>query len=68
MWPAGDEICDTWVEVRLQIRHTTNCAIKWLTLHTSHAMRKPIFVFATRQNTNQYAQPQKLGRGLKFRI
>ena len=31
-------------------------------------MRKPVFGFLTRSNTNQAVQPQKMVRGLKFKI
>ena len=31
-------------------------------------MRKPVFGFPTRSDTNQAVQPQKLARDLKFRI
>ena len=31
-------------------------------------MRKPVFVFLTRSDTNRAAQPQNMARGLKFRI
>ena len=34
----------------------------------SHVMRKPTFWFPTRSGTNQTVQPQKMARGLKFRI
>ena len=31
-------------------------------------MRKPTFWFPTRSDTNQAVQPQKMARGLKFRV
>ena len=31
-------------------------------------MRKPVFGVPTRSDTNQTVQPQKMARGLKFRI
>ena len=31
-------------------------------------MRKPVFGFPTRSDTNRAVQPQKMDRGLKFRI
>ena len=31
-------------------------------------MRKPVFGFLTRSDTNRAVQPQKMARGLKFRI
>ena len=31
-------------------------------------IRKPVLGFQTRSNTNQVVQPQKMARGLKFRI
>ena len=34
----------------------------------SHVMRKPTFWFPTWSDTNQALQPQKIARGLKFRI
>ena len=34
----------------------------------SRAMRKPMFWFPTRSDTNQAVQLQKMARGLKFRI
>ena len=35
---------------------------------TSSVMRKPTFWFPTRSDTNRAVQPQKMARGLKFRI
>ena len=34
----------------------------------SVAVRKSVFGFPTRSNTNRAVQPQKMARGLKFRI
>ena len=31
-------------------------------------MRKPVFGFPTRSDTNRAVQPQEMARGLKFRI
>ena len=31
-------------------------------------MRKPVFGFPTKSDTNRAVQPQKMARGLKFRI
>ena len=36
--------------------------------HMSRVMRKPVFGFPTRSDTNQVVQPHKMDRGLKFRI
>ena len=36
--------------------------------HMSLVVRKPVFGFPTRSDTNQALQPQKMARGLKFRI
>ena len=37
-------------------------------LEMSRVMRKPTFWFLTMSDTNQAVQPQKIARGLKFRI
>ena len=34
----------------------------------SLVVRKPVFGFPTRSDTNRAVQPHKIGRGLKFRI
>ena len=34
----------------------------------SLVLRKPVFGFPTRSDTNQAVQPQKMARGLKFQI
>ena len=34
----------------------------------SLVVRNPVFGFPTRSNTNRVVQPQKIARGLKFRI
>ena len=34
----------------------------------SHVMRKPVFGFLTRSDTNQAVPPHKMARGLKFWI
>ena len=31
-------------------------------------MRKPVLGFTTRSDTNRFVQPQKMARGLKFRM
>ena len=36
--------------------------------YLSHVMRKPTFWFPTWSDTNKAVQPQKMARGLKFRI
>ena len=38
------------------------------TTNMSLVVRKPVFGFPTRSHTNQAVQPQKMARGLKFRI
>ena len=37
-------------------------------LYMSFVVRKPTFWFPTRSDTNRAVQPQKMARGLKFRI
>ena len=34
----------------------------------SHVVRKPVFVFLTRSDTNRAGKPKKTARGLKFQI
>ena len=40
----------------------------WSLVHLSCVMRKPVFGFPTRSETNMAVQPQKMARGLKFQI
>ena len=47
--------------------YETNCMVIHL-FYLSWVMRKPIFEVPTRSNTNPAVQPQKMARGLKFRI
>ena len=44
------------------VGHLNGCPV-----HVSHDVRKPVFGFPTRSDTNRVVQTQEMVRGLKFR-